>query len=87
MWPALAEVTFGHDFTDVERTGAGAGLNQGDIDLKNSVVYGGKIGYFLPEQMNWLGFRGGTTVALGRRIDLQQKMRMLKGRRKSKDNG
>ncbi len=43
--------TLGHDFSDVERTGAG-----GDIGLSNSVVYGGKLGYFLPERWNWLGF-------------------------------
>jgi opacity protein-like surface antigen len=49
-------VTLGHNFNDVERTGAGAGLNQEDIGLKNSVVYGGKIGYFLPDRLNWLGF-------------------------------
>src|SRR5690349_1601983 len=49
-------VTLGHNFSDIEGTGAGAGLNQADIGLKNSVVYGGKIGYFMPGRLNWLGF-------------------------------
>lgn len=49
-------VTFGHNFDDVERTGAGAGLTQDDIGLSNSIVYGGKLGYFLPDRMSWLGF-------------------------------
>src|SRR5687767_157511 len=47
--------TLGHDFSDVERPGAGVG-STGDIGLSDSVVYGGKLGYFLPDRWNWLGF-------------------------------
>lgn len=53
---AFGGVTIGHEFSDVERSGAGAGLSTNDIDLKNSGVYGGKVGYFLPDRWNWLGF-------------------------------
>ena len=48
--------TLGHNFNDVEGTGTASGLNLGDIGLKNSGVYGAKIGYFLPNHMSWLGF-------------------------------
>jgi opacity protein-like surface antigen len=47
--------TIGHGFDDVEGTGALSGLNLGDIDLKDSGVYGAKVGYFMPRRLNWLG--------------------------------
>jgi opacity protein-like surface antigen len=47
--------TIGHGFDNVEGTGALSGINLGDIDLKNSGVYGAKVGYFLPRRLNWLG--------------------------------
>lgn len=47
-------VTIGHDISDVKRSTPGVSTN--DIDLKNSGVYGGKVGYFLPDRWNWLGF-------------------------------
>ena len=47
--------TIGHGFDNVEGTGALSGINLGDIDLKNSGVYGAKIGYFMPRRLNWLG--------------------------------
>lgn len=48
--------TIGHGFDDVEGTGLASGANVGDFGLKNSGVYGGKVGYFLPRRLNWLGF-------------------------------
>lgn len=47
--------TIGHGFDDVEGTGPLSGITLGDIDLKNSGVYGAKIGYFMPRRLNWLG--------------------------------
>jgi opacity protein-like surface antigen len=47
--------TIGHGFDDVEGTGALSGTNLGDIDLKDSGVYGAKVGYFMPRRLNWLG--------------------------------
>jgi len=47
--------TIGHGFDDVEGTGALSGIKLGDIDLKNSGVYGAKVGYFMPRRLNWLG--------------------------------
>jgi opacity protein-like surface antigen len=48
--------TFGHGFNNVEGTGLASGTDLGDIGLKNSGVYGAKLGYFLPDRLNWLGF-------------------------------
>src|SRR5579885_2822479 len=45
--------TFAHTFSNVQGTN---GTPLGSIDLKNSGVYGAKVGYFLPDNMNWLGF-------------------------------
>jgi opacity protein-like surface antigen len=47
--------TFGHGINDVDGTGLAAGNSFGNIGLKNSGVYGGKLGYFLPDRLNWLG--------------------------------
>lgn len=41
--------------TNVKGTGNSSGLTFGDFEMDNSVVYGGKLGYFL-ESYNWLGF-------------------------------
>jgi hypothetical protein len=51
--------TFGGKFNDVETTGPLGGLfpgaNRPDRDLANSGVYGGKIGHFFGDRLNWLG--------------------------------
>ena len=47
--------TIGHGFDNVEGTGLASGINLGDIDLKDSGVYGAKVGYFMPRRLNWLG--------------------------------
>lgn len=47
--------TIGHGFNNVEGTGALSGINLGDIDQKDSGVYGAKVGYFMPRRLNWLG--------------------------------
>jgi opacity protein-like surface antigen len=50
----LGEV-FPGKLSDGKGTGANSRFTFGDFDLSNSVVYGGKVGYFL-ESHNWLGF-------------------------------
>lgn len=47
--------TFGHGINDVEGTGLASGNNFGNIGLKNSGVYGAKLGYFFADRLNWLG--------------------------------
>ncbi|WP_447976814.1 outer membrane protein [Candidatus Nitrospira bockiana] len=44
--------TFGHAFNNVQGTN---GMLFGDVDLKNSAVYGGKLGYFFHDRWSWLG--------------------------------
>jgi hypothetical protein len=46
--------TFGHSFSNIEPTPGTPATNS--IGLQNSAVYGIKIGYFLPDRWNWLGF-------------------------------
>jgi len=48
-------VTIGHEFGDAKGTGTGVGNILGDRNIVNSGVYGGKLGYFLPGRMDWLG--------------------------------
>ena len=43
-----------NDLTSVQGTGANSGISLSDLELKSSVAYGGKIGYFFPGA-NWLG--------------------------------
>ena len=47
--------TFGHSFNNAQGTGALSGVTAPGIDLKNSGIYGAKIGYFFPDRLNWLG--------------------------------
>ena len=47
--------TFGGKFSDVEGTGFLSGLNLNDRDLADAGVYGGKLGHFFGDQMDWLG--------------------------------
>lgn len=46
--------TWGHSFDNAEGTGSDKGTPRSQ-GLDNSIVYGGKIGYFFPERYNWLG--------------------------------
>jgi opacity protein-like surface antigen len=43
-----------NDLTNVQGAGGASGLSISDLDLKSSVAYGGKVGYFFPGA-NWLG--------------------------------
>ena len=56
-----AGVTFPQALSDVERTSAGSGLPAGTkvsaLNLKTSMLYGVKLGYFL-ESLPWLGIEG-----------------------------
>jgi hypothetical protein len=45
--------TLGHSFSNTNDGGASSA--QGSFDLADSVVYGMKVGYFMPGRMNWLG--------------------------------
>lgn len=47
--------TFPSDLSDVKGVGALSGTTLSDLDSDNSVVYGGKVGYFLTK-VPWLGF-------------------------------
>jgi len=43
-----------YDLTDIQGTGGASGVSLSDLTLKDSVAYGGKVGYFFPG-VNWLG--------------------------------
>ncbi|HEU4387858.1 MAG TPA: outer membrane beta-barrel protein [Blastocatellia bacterium] len=43
-----------NDLTNIQGTGVASGISLSDLELKSSVAYGGKIGYFFPG-VNWLG--------------------------------
>ena len=45
--------TLPFEFDRVEGTGSAS--TSGPIELSNSLLYGGKVGYFLPSYLNWLG--------------------------------
>lgn len=47
--------TFGGGFSGVEGAGFLSGLQGTDRDLADSVVYGGKVGHFFSDRMDWLG--------------------------------
>jgi len=47
--------TWGHNFSGVEGQGTVGGQQFGGLDLKDSGVYGAKVGYFHPGRLNWLG--------------------------------
>jgi opacity protein-like surface antigen len=47
--------TFGGKFTDVQGTGLLSGANFPDRDLANSGVYGGKLGHYFGDRLDWLG--------------------------------
>ena len=47
--------TFGGGLSDVEGAGFLSGLRGNDRDLADSVVYGGKVGHFFGDRMDWLG--------------------------------
>ena len=45
-----------NDLSSVQGTGTISGLPISDLKLHDSIVYGAKVGYYLPS-MNWLGDR------------------------------
>ena len=47
--------TFGGKINNMEGTGFLSGLNRNDRDLADSGVYGGKVGHFFGNRMDWLG--------------------------------
>lgn len=50
----MAGYTAPGELTDVELTGPAAGISLSDLDTKDAVAYGGKIGFFFPNA-TWLG--------------------------------
>lgn len=44
-----------NDLEDVKGVGSASGFTFSDLDLKDSLGYGIKIGYFFPDNLNWLG--------------------------------
>lgn len=51
-----AGVNFADRLANVEGTGASAGILFQDLDLQNSITFGGKVGYF--PQHGWVGIEG-----------------------------
>ena len=51
-----AGVNFADRLTNVEGTGASAGILFQDLDLQNSITFGAKVGYF--PQHRWFGIEG-----------------------------
>lgn len=49
-------VNFADQLTDISGTNVNAGLQAPDFDLKNSVIYGAKAGYF--HEDSWFGVEG-----------------------------
>ena len=49
-------VNFADQLTDISGTNSNAGLQAPDFDLKNSVSYGAKLGYFA--EHSWFGVEG-----------------------------
>lgn len=47
--------TLGHSFSSIDGRGTLGGQEFESFDLANSVIYGGKFGYFHPGRLNWLG--------------------------------
>jgi opacity protein-like surface antigen len=52
---AFGGYTFDGKLKDVESTGLLPGINLGDRNLADSAVYGGKLGHFFGDRMDWLG--------------------------------
>jgi opacity protein-like surface antigen len=48
-------------FQSVEGTGRASGTDGSSIPLNTSVLYGGKVGYFFPSIMDWLGVEADVT--------------------------
>jgi len=44
-----------NDLKNVEGVGSQKGIGLNNLSLKNSVGYGAKVGYFFPDQFNWVG--------------------------------
>jgi len=44
-----------NDLKDVKGVGSANGITLSDMDLKNALGYGGKVGYFFPDYLDWLG--------------------------------
>jgi len=49
-------INFADQLTDISGTNANAGLQAPDFDLKNSAIYGAKLGYF--HEHSWFGVEG-----------------------------
>jgi opacity protein-like surface antigen len=49
-----AGYTMPDDLSDIQSTGTLSGISISDLDLKESVMYGAKLGYFFPT-LKWLG--------------------------------
>ena len=44
-----------NDLKDVEGIRSANGIKLSDLDLKNALGHGGKVGYFSPDYLDWLG--------------------------------
>lgn len=60
--------------TNFKETWSGGEVTSSDLDLKNSLAWGAKAGYFLPNQYSWLGFE---LDYYERRPDIKQQSAMV----------
>jgi outer membrane protein W len=44
-----------NDLKDVEGVGSANGITLSGLELQNALGYGGKVGYFSPDYLDWLG--------------------------------
>lgn len=63
-----AGVVFPQNFSDVKGTGLASSTPRTGIELKNTLLYGGRVGYFLPA-LKWLGLE---TEAFNSTPDIKQ---------------
>ena len=56
-WYVAGQVGFvkPNDLKDVEGIRSANGITLSDLELKNALGYGGKVGYFFPDYLDWLG--------------------------------
>ncbi len=52
-----------NDLKDVEGVGSANGISLSDLDMKNALGYGAKVGYFFPDSLEWLGVEFETFTA------------------------
>ncbi len=52
-----------NDLKDVEGVGSAKGISLSDLELKDALGYGAKVGYYFPDYLDWLGVEFETFTA------------------------